>query len=153
MFDFLRGIFPGQQIAGVAQPSMTPPVPSAPVLTNPASIPQPTMTAGAVAGATATAGNPEAPDVPQTFWQKLGGVEGLGSIAQGLASLGNLYGAIQGIGIARDQLKLSKRAFETNLANQTQSYNTALEDRIRSRHVAEGRGASETDAYLARHSL
>ncbi|MGQ0565579.1 MAG: hypothetical protein ACT4OK_10980 [Gemmobacter sp.] len=151
MFDFLRGIFPGRE-------SMTPVVPPAPVLTNPASIPMPTMTPAAVAGATAGAspgisGDELKAAVPQNFWQKLGGLEGMGSIAQGLASLGNLYGAIQGIGIARDQLKLSKRAFETNLANQTQSYNTALEDRIRSRYVAEGKDASAADEYLKQHSL
>lgn len=153
MFDFLRNMFPVQQMPGVGQSSVTPVTPQMPVPTNPANIPQPTMTPAAVAGATPMVYNPANANVPQTFWQKLGGVEGLGSIAQGLASLGNLYGALQGIGIARDQLKLSKRAFETNLANQTSSYNTALEDRIRSRYATEGKSSSEADKYLTDHSL
>lgn len=154
MFDFLRGIFPGQtqptsqQIGGIGAPAP----PSAPVLSNPANVATPVVTAQPTVGPTGPIAGADAA-APQGWFGKIGGIEGLGSIAQGIASLGNLYGAIQGIGIARDQLRLSKRAFETNLTNQTQSYNTALEDRIRSRYAAEGRNTSEADEYLKKHSL
>jgi hypothetical protein len=99
--------------------------------------------------------NPEIPGGPastQGWFGKIGGLEGLASIADGLASLGQVYGAIQGVKMAKKQLDFSERAYNTNLANSTQSYNTALEDRARSRFHTEGR-ASEVDSYLAKHSL
>lgn len=160
MFDFLRGIFPatdaGTTTAGQLN-AFGSPAGGVPMVTNPASIPGPTLASqppvvpGGQVGQTPQV--PQTPQTPQNWFGKIGGVEGLGSIASGLASLGQLYGALQGIGIARKQLKLSERAFETNLGNQTQSYNTSLEDRIRSRYATEGRGASEADAYLREHSL
>lgn len=87
------------------------------------------------------------------WFNKMGGLEGLGSIAQGLASLGQVWAAIQGVGIARDQLDFSKKAFNKNLANQTKSYNTALEDKVRARYFTEGRSASDVDTYLAQNRL
>lgn len=98
---------------------------------------------GAVAGADAGGG----------WFSKIGGLEGIASLAQGLASLGQVYGALQSVKLGKEQLNLSREAYQTNLANQRQSYNTALEDRIRSRHVMEGRGSGETDAYLAKNKL
>lgn len=89
----------------------------------------------------------------QGWLGRIGGLEGIGSIAQALGSLGGIYTSMQGMKIARDQLNFSKNAWNTNVRNQTQSYNTALEDRLRSRGVAEGRETSEVDQQLARHRL
>lgn len=89
----------------------------------------------------------------QGFFGKLGGLEGLSSIADGLASLGNIYGAIQGVKLAREQLDFSKGAYNTNLANQTQEYNTRLEDRTVSRYHTQGGSAADVSAYLAKHSM
>lgn len=82
-----------------------------------------------------------------TGWQKFGyAMEGLGSI-------GGLWGSIQQNKIAKQQLALSREAFETNMRNSIQSYNTTLEDRIRARYAMEGRGSGEADAYLDANRL
>lgn len=75
------------------------------------------------------------------------------NLAEGLSGLGQLYIGLKSLGIAKDQLAFSKEAYRTNLANQTKSYNTALEDRIRSRYVTEGRSSADADAYLARNNM
>jgi len=75
------------------------------------------------------------------------------NLAEGLSGLGQLYIGLRGLGIAKDQLAFSREAYAKNLANQTKSYNTALEDRIRSRYVTEGRSSAEADAYLAKNNL
>lgn len=90
---------------------------------------------------------------PKGFLSGIGGIEGLSSILQGIGSVGQIYTALKGIGLAKDQLAFNKQAFQTNLANQTKSYNTTLEDKIRSRYATENRAASEADAYLAKNKL
>ncbi len=98
-------------------------------------------------------GSTQAQIAPKGLWDKMGGMEGLSSLLQGIGSLGSIYSSLQGIGIAKDQLAFSKEAYRTNLANTTKSYNTALEDRIRSRYVTENRGAGEADTYIDKHKL
>ena len=75
------------------------------------------------------------------------------NIMDGLGSIGQLYMGLKSLGIAKEQLAFSKEAYQTNLANSTKSYNTALEDRIRSRYVTEGKSSAEADAYLAKNNL
>ena len=87
------------------------------------------------------------------MFDRMGGIEGIGSILQGLGSMGQIYASLKGLGLAKKQLNFSKKAWETNLANQTQSYNTSLEDRTRARKHAQGQGADAVDAYLAKHML
>ncbi len=85
-----------------------------------------------------------------------GGMFGKGGTASmvlgGLETLGTLWGAFQQNKLAKKSLKFQKKAFETNLANSTQVYNTALEDRIRARYATEGR-PDEANQYIQRHSL
>lgn len=89
----------------------------------------------------------------QGWFQKMGGLEGLGSITSGLGDLAGIWSAIQQVGMARDQLRFDKSSYATNLANQTQSYNTTLEDRTRQRFAFEGKSGAEADTYLKAHSL
>ena len=73
---------------------------------------------------------------------------------QGLATLGNLWGAFQGNKLARKQLALSTDAYNTNLTNQIKSYNTQLEDRIRGRHSPTNAiGQAEADRQIEKHKL
>lgn len=90
---------------------------------------------------------------PQGLWGKLGGLDGLSTILKGLGSIGGVMAAFKGLDLAKDQFKFQKEAYNTNLANQTQSYNTALEDTIRARYQGAGRPVREAEAYLAKHSL
>ena len=67
---------------------------------------------------------------------------------QGLMGLGNLYLGSKALGMAQDQFDFSKRMATTNLANQTKAYNTALEDRLRTReqfNTGESSGAWKSD--------
>ena len=70
-----------------------------------------------------------------------------------LGSLANIYSGFQANKLAKDQLNFTKSVTNTNLNNQIKSYNTALEDRARSRAVAENRDQSTADAYIAANKL
>lgn len=79
---------------------------------------------------------------------------GTGQMAiQGLATLGNLYGSLQSSKLAKEQFKFSKDFANKNLANQTQSYNTALSDRLTSRGVAQGQSSAEVQAAIDKNRL
>lgn len=74
---------------------------------------------------------------------------GLGAIG----SLANIYGGFQANKLAKDQLSFTKNITNTNLNNSIQSYNTALEDRARSRATAENRSQSSADEYIEKNKL
>ncbi len=84
------------------------------------------------------------------FWSSSGGA---GMILGGVQVLGNLWSTYQQHKMAKEKMSFAREQWDTNLANQTQTYNTALEDRIRSRHAYSGADEGETDAYLEKHSL
>lgn len=82
----------------------------------------------------------------------IGGLEGLSAIMSGIGSLGQAYAAVKGVGMAKKQYNFQKKAWETNLQNQTQSYNTQVEDRANSRANFSGDQNKATD-YIKKHSL
>lgn len=81
-------------------------------------------------------------------WADLGQL-GLGALNTGF----NIYGGLKQLGLAKDQLNFTKDAFNTNLANSIKSYNTALEDRARSRYAYMTGDASNADDYINKHKL
>lgn len=72
---------------------------------------------------------------------------------KGLAALGNLYSSLQSNKLAKEQFKFSKDFANTNLNNQIKSYNTTLDDKIRSRSVIEGTDSAAAEAYLDKNRL
>lgn len=77
--------------------------------------------------------------------------QNLGAAAQAFGALSSAWLGYQNLRTAKDQLNFQKGAFEKNFRNQTQSYNTQLEDRIRGRSA--NPNEADIQAYLARHSL
>lgn len=76
-----------------------------------------------------------------------------GDILGGLKTLGGLYLGIRQLGLANKQFKFSKAFANANLANQTQSYNTALSDRATARYSQEGLSPAQAQSYIAANSL
>lgn len=72
---------------------------------------------------------------------------------QGLNTLGNLWGALQSTKLAREQLNFTKNITNTNLNNSIKSYNTALEDRARSRGFTQGQSDTDINNYIAANRL
>lgn len=72
---------------------------------------------------------------------------------QGLNTLGGLWGAFQAQKLAREQFDFTKNTTNTNLNNSIKSYNTALEDRARSRGFTEGQSTSQTQSYIDNNRL
>lgn len=66
--------------------------------------------------------------------------------------LGNLWNSYQSQKLAKESLNFQKDAYNKNLSNQTQSYNTALEDRVRARYATEGR-SGEAQGYIDKNRL
>ena len=88
------------------------------------------------------------------FFQQGGMAQmGLGAIS----TLGGLWNSFQQSKIAKKSLQLQTKAFETNLKNQTQTYNTELEDRIRNRYAGGGATGADLDnktaSYVEKNKL
>ena len=71
----------------------------------------------------------------------------------GISTLGNLWGAFQSSKLANEQFDFSKNMANKNLANQTQSYNTALSDKATARASMEGWSDSQTQDYINKIKL
>ena len=90
-----------------------------------------------------------APQTPGFFSQYGPAQFALGAIQ----TLGSLWNSFQQNKMAKESMAFQKEAFATNLANQEQSYNTALEDRINARYVTEGKSQAEADSYIEKNRL
>ena len=111
---------------------------------------------GAVAGANVTAASAPGTTQQGSFLKNADGsfnTNNLKTILGGIEMLGSIWNSFQQQKIAKEQLALARETFQTNLENNKKTYNTALEDRIRSRYVMEGRSSAEADSYLASHNL
>jgi hypothetical protein len=99
-------------------------------------------------------------------WTPPGGSSGLGAgtglgfntqtgqlALGGLSSLAGLFASQKALGLAEDQFDFTKKTTNTNLRNQAQSYNTALEDKINSRAAMEGRDSKYVQDYLTKNRL
>lgn len=72
---------------------------------------------------------------------------------QGLNSLGSLYMGAKSLSLANKQFESAQRFANTNLANQTHSYNDTLAQRINRIGSREGTSREEMDAEIARRKL
>jgi hypothetical protein len=123
----------------------------------PASMPVGTMSydgtgmASAIGNAGPTAFGAPAPG---GFASGLGGPLGVASLGlSALSSLGSLWMGLKANKLAKKQFKFTKDVTNTNLANQIQSYNTALADRARSRGVMEGQTQDQVAGYINANAL
>lgn len=89
-------------------------------------------------------------DIPG--FEDVGNMDALKMGVGGLQTLGNLWGGMKSLGLANKQFDFTKMMAEKNLTNQTQSYNTALSDRINSRSNSE-MSAQDKQDYLSKNSL
>ena len=89
-----------------------------------------------------------------SFWGPNGfNIGSVGTMVQGAGALMNAYLGFKNYKLAKEQLGFQKDAFNANLNNSIQTYNTSLEDRIRGRTAAHEGKEGEVQAYLAKHSL
>ena len=71
----------------------------------------------------------------------------------GIGTIGNLWASWQAQKLAKEQFNYQKGITDTNLANQIQSYNTGLSDRITSRGFTQGDSQSTIDQYIEKNSM
>lgn len=93
---------------------------------------------------------------PVTGLAKPGFMQPGGMLSVGIgavSTLGNLWNSFQQNKLAKQSLALQTRAFETNLGNQTKTYNTGLEDRMRARAAATGQSEREVQSYINKNKL
>jgi hypothetical protein len=80
--------------------------------------------------------------------------QGWGGLALGAATgIGNLWMGGKQLKMADKSLKESKRQFNVNNANQTQTVNTQLEDRQRARVSADPNAYESVGSYMDKHRV
>lgn len=114
------------------------------------------------AGAQASGYDPQAiaawygqkPQSPGGLGAGLGANVGTGQLAlTGLGALSSLFNANKQNKLAQEQFDFQKNVTNTNLNNQVKTYNTALEDRLTSRGVAQGQTTADVQDQIARNRL
>lgn len=84
-----------------------------------------------------------APMGGQGWFDKIGGMQGIGQGVSAFANLANIYAGFKSLGLAKDQFQFSKSSFNKNFNAQAQSYNNELKDRWTARNAsAQARGQS-----------
>lgn len=71
----------------------------------------------------------------------------------GIGTIGDLWMAYQAQKMAKEQFAFQKDMMNANFANQLQSYNTALTDKINSRTAQEGGDTADAQAYIDNNKL
>ena len=71
----------------------------------------------------------------------------------GIGTIGSLWMAYQAQKLAKEQFSFQKDMMNANFANQLQSYNTALTDKINSRTAQEGGDTADAQAYIDNNKL
>ena len=86
------------------------------------------------------------------FWSKDGGA---GMVLGGVQVLGNLWSTYQQQKMAKEQMSFAREQWDTNLANQTQTYNTALRDKAQGAANYAGKAGDPNfvDDYVDRNKL
>ena len=92
------------------------------------------------------------------FGDPKAGTKGIGGdLLGGIAAGADAYSNFLNASTMRDNAEVQRAALSANLANQTQAYNTQLEDTMYARNRDQGNSASQaratTDAFLATHKL
>ena len=141
----------GYGMPSLALPSLTPD--SLNFVASPVSTPSvaaPTVASAAAPTIPGTADDPTKSGV----WGWLGdNSDQMKNIAGLLGGAAQIWGAFQANKLAKQQMDFARTSFNTNLANQRTSYNTALEDRIRSRASTTGMSDTDVQAYITKNSL
>jgi hypothetical protein len=77
----------------------------------------------------------------------------IGLALDGIGTIGSLWAGFKQLSLAKEKFNYEKGITDTNLANSIKSYNTALEDRARSRAFTEGRSQDEANAYVEKNKM
>ena len=87
---------------------------------------------------------------PLTGWAK--GAQTFGTVAQGLAGLGQIYLGYQGMKQQKKAFEFNKGVVNTNLNNSIMDYNRRLGDTLANRALNNGQGSGWVSEQLAKYS-
>lgn len=87
------------------------------------------------------------------FFSGMNGVQSVDAVLGGLQSLSNMFLGFQALNQVKKQFKTQRAFSNANLENQVKSYNTALEDRARSRAAVEDQSSTEAQSYIDKNRL